>query len=63
MLLVMLTADIGAGVVLLVDDSVKKPTFDGALWVVTEQCKYSTLFTHAANMAAKEFIKSEGVTV
>ena len=62
MLLVTLTADIGAGVALLADDSVRKPTLDGALCVVTEQCKYSTLFEHTPNKVAKEFINSEGVT-
>ena len=64
MLLVTLTADIGAAVVLLLTDgSVRKPTFDGALHVVTEQCKYSTLDEQALNITGRLSIRSEELTV
>jgi len=62
-MLLTLTADIGAGVALLADDSVRKPTLGGALSVVTKQYKYSTLFEHAPIKVVKDFIKSEGVMV
>lgn len=63
MLLVTLTADIGAALVAFpVDGSVRKPTFDGTLRVVTEQCKYSTLAEHALNTIGKLSIKLIGLT-
>ena len=60
----MLTADIGAVVVLVVvvDGSVRKPTFEGTLCAVTEQCKYSTLVEQALNTTGKLSIKPVGVT-
>lgn len=64
MLLVTLTADIGAVVVpAAVDDgSVRKPTFDGTLCAAIEQCKYSTLVEQALNTTGKLSIKPVGVT-
>lgn len=57
-----LTADIGAALVLLlVDGSVRKPTFDGTLRVATEQCKYSTLDEQPLNTIGKLSIKLEGL--
>ena len=61
--MVTLTADIGAVVApLVVAGSVRKPTFDGALRVVTEQYKYSTLVEQALNTTGKLFIKLAGLT-
>ena len=46
---------------LLVAGSARKPTFDGTLRVVTEQCKYSTLAEHALNTTCKLSTKQVGV--
>ena len=47
---------------LVADSSLRKPTFDGVLRVVTEQCKYSTLDKQALKTTGKPSIKLEGLT-